>query len=160
MEIRTATEQDIPGMLELLLQVGQVHHEIRPDIFPDRTLKYDENALCEVLKDKTRPIFVAVQGSFVAGYCFCVHKDYTGSSVSTPRKELYIDDLCVDENRRGRGIAGALYRHVTAYAKEQGCQFITLNVWCGNDGAMSFYENAGLRPRNIMLEMPLEDTQC
>ena len=160
MEIRTATEQDIPGMLELLLQVGQVHHEIRPDIFPDRTLKYDENALCEVLKDKTRPIFVAVQGSFVAGYCFCVHKDYTGSSVSTPRKELYIDDLCVDENRRGRGIAGALYRHVTAYAKEQGCQFITLNVWCGNDGAMRFYENAGLRPRNIMMEMPLEDTQC
>ena len=160
MEIRTATEQDIPGMLELLLQVGQVHHEIRPDIFPDRTLKYDENALCEVLKDKTRPIFVAVQGSFVAGYCFCVHKDYTGSSVSTPRKELYIDDLCVDENRRGRGIAGALYRHVTAYAKDPGCQFITLHVWCGNDGAMSFYENAGLRPRNIMMEMPLEDTQC
>ena len=160
MEIRIATERDIPGMLELLLQVGQVHHEIRPDIFPTGTLKYDEAALKELLKDNRRPIFVAVQGSFVAGYCFCVHKDYHGSGVSTQRKELYIDDLCVDENRRGQGIAGALYRHVTAYAKEQGCQFITLNVWCGNDGAMRFYENAGLRPRNIIMEMPLEDTQC
>ena len=155
MDIRLAAERDIPGMLALLLQVGQVHHEIRPDIFPAGTLKYDENALKELLKDTGRPIFVAVQGSFVAGYCFCVHKDYGGSGVSTRRKELYIDDLCVDENRRGQGIAGALYRHVTAYAKAQGCQFITLNVWCGNDGAMRFYENAGLRPRNIMMEMML-----
>lgn len=160
MEIRIATERDIPGMLELLLQVGQVHHEIRPDIFPTGTQKYDQAALRELLKDSTRPIFVAMEGDFVAGYCFCVHKDYSGTGVSTRRKELYIDDLCVDENRRGQGIAGALYRHVTAYAKAQGCQFITLNVWCGNDGAMRFYENAGLRPRNIMMEMPLEDTQC
>ena len=159
MDIRLATNRDIPGMLSLLLQVGQVHHLIRPDIFPERTLKYDEHALSALLIDKTRPIFVAMDGNFVAGYCFCVHKDY-GSSVSTARKELYIDDLCVDENRRGQGIAGALYRHAAAYAKEQGCQFITLNVWCGNDSAMGFYEKAGLRPRSIMMEMPLEDSQC
>lgn len=160
MDIRLAHNQDIPGMLSLLLQVGQVHHEIRPDIFPDHTLKYDETALCDLLKDENRPIFVAVDGDFVAGYCFCQLRTYDGSGVSTRRKELYIDDLCVDENRRGRGIAGVLYRHVCAYAKELGCQFITLNVWCGNDSAMGFYENAGLRPRNIMMEMPLEDTSC
>lgn len=154
MTIRLAMERDIPGMLSLLRQVGQVHHEIRPDIFPENTLKYDEAALKALLKDGMRPVFVAVEEDFVAGYCFCVHKDY-GSSLSTRRREVYIDDLCVDENRRGRGIAGALYRHVTGYAKEQGCQFITLNVWCGNDGAMGFYEKAGLRPRSIMMEMPL-----
>jgi ribosomal protein S18 acetylase RimI-like enzyme len=160
MDIRIATEQDIAGMLSLLHQVGQVHHDIRPDIFPEHTLKYDEKALSELLKDASRPIFVAVEGDFVAGYCFCVHRNYDGTGVSTRRKELYIDDLCVDENCRCRGIAGALYRHVTGYAKELGCQFITLNVWCGNDSAMRFYENAGLRPRHIMMEMPLEDTSC
>ena len=155
MNIRLATTQEIPGMLALLLQVGQVHHEIRPDIFPENTLKYDENALSELLKDEKRPVFVAMDGGFVAGYCFCVHKDFGGSGVSTQRKELYIDDLCVDENCRGQGIAGALYRHVTAYAKTCGCDFVTLNVWCGNDSAMGFYENAGLRPRHIMMEMAL-----
>ena len=154
MTIRLAMERDIPGVLSLLRQVGQVHHEIRPDIFPENTLKYDEAALKALLKDGMRPVFVAVEENFVAGYCFCVHKDY-GSSLSTQRREVYIDDLCVDENRRGQGIAGALYRHVTGYAKEKGCQFITLNVWCGNDGAMGFYEKAGLRPRSIMMEMPL-----
>ena len=44
---------------------------------------------------------------------------------------------------------------VLAYAKEIGCQFLTLNVWCGNDGAMRYYENAGLTKRNIMMEKKL-----
>ena len=33
MEIRKANTGDIPGMIDLLLQVGEVHHEIRPDLF-------------------------------------------------------------------------------------------------------------------------------
>lgn len=155
MDIRMALEGDIPGILSLLLQVGQVHHDIRPDIFPEKTLKYDENALKELLKDEKRPIFVATEGNFVAGYCFCVHKDYEAGGTSVPRRELYIDDLCVDENCRGRGIAGTLYHHACDYAKSCDCSFISLNVWCGNDTAMAFYEHAGLTPRHIMMEMKL-----
>ena len=155
MVIGLATEKHIPGVLELLRQVGQVHHDIRPDIFPENTLKYDETALKELLKDASRPVFVAMEGNFVAGYCFCVHKDHQASAVSTRRKELYVDDLCVDESRRGQGVAGELYRYATAYAKRCGCDFVTLNVWCGNDTAMAFYEHAGLTPRHIMMEMKL-----
>ena len=33
MEIRMACSRDIPGMIDLLLQVGEVHHKIRPDLF-------------------------------------------------------------------------------------------------------------------------------
>lgn len=156
MDIRLARQGDIPGMLELLRQVGQVHHELRPDIFRTDCQKYDENALLELLKDKSRPIFVAMDGKFVAGYCFCVLKDHRGGTALTDRLELYIDDLCVDENRRSSGIAQSLYRHITGYAQGLGCAFITLNVWCGNDQAMRFYEKAGLRPRSIMMEMKLE----
>lgn len=157
MDIRLAQADDIPGLIALLLQVGQVHHELRSDIFRPGTLKYDETALSKLLQDEKCPVFVAMDGNFVAGYCFCVHKDYQGSGAHTDRRELYIDDLCVDEHRRGQGIASQLYRHVTAYAKTSGCSFITLNVWCGNDSAMHFYEKMGLRPRHIMMETPLEE---
>lgn len=157
MLIRRACKGDIPGLIALLLQVGQVHHELRPDIFRPGTLKYDEAALVALLQDERCPVFVAVNADFVAGYCFCVHKEYQGSGAHTDRRELYIDDLCVDENRRGQGIASGLYRHVTDYAKNSGCSFITLNVWCGNDSAMRFYEKMGLRPRHIMMETPLEE---
>ena len=160
MEIRFAQPRDIPGMIALLRQVGDVHHKIRPDIFCAGAQKYDENALRAILEDDTKPIFVAADGDFVAGYCFCVRKDYRGSTVQTDRVELYIDDLCVDESRRGSGVATALYRHAVNYAKGLGCAFLTLNVWCGNDGAMAFYEKMGLKPRNIMLEMPLEEQSC
>lgn len=155
MEIRLAEVRDIPGMIELLRQVGGVHHDIRPDIFRSGALKYNEAALEELLKDTTRPIFVAVEAGFVLGYCFCVVKEFRDHEIFVDRSEFYIDDLCVEETRRGQGIAKALFRHVTGYAKEHHFDAITLNVWCGNDSAMKFYENAGMKPRNIMMEMKL-----
>jgi ribosomal protein S18 acetylase RimI-like enzyme len=158
MNIRKAHNGDIPGLIALLLQVGQVHHELRPDIFRPATQKYDEAALSAILADEGRPVFVAMDGAFVAGYCFCISREYKDSGVSTNRRELYIDDLCVDENRRGQGIASALYRHVRDYAKNSGCSFITLKVWCGNEKAMHFYEKMGMRPRNITMEASLEES--
>ena len=155
MKIRLATSADISGMIRLLYQVGDVHHVIRPDIFRSGALKYDASALQALLQDTTRPVFAAVEGDDLLGYCFCVIKDYRGSGVQTDRVEIYIDDLCVEETCRGQGVATALYRHVTVWAKELGCDFISLNVWCGNDSAMAFYEKMGLTPRHIMLEMKL-----
>ena len=155
MTIRLAETRDIPGMISLLYQVGGVHHDIRPDIFRSGALKYTSEQLEALLQDENKPIFIFDQDGFVAGYCFCQIRSYDGTGVSTQRKELYIDDLCVDEKSRGRHIGSALYDHAMAYAKEIGCQFLTLNVWCGNEGAMKFYEKAGLTPRNIMMETKL-----
>ena len=160
MQIRIAQSKDIPGLLSLLLQVGQVHRGIRPDIFADGTLKYDTQALEALLLDPRRPVFVATEGNFVAGYCFCVQKSYEGDSLFVPRQELYIDDLCVDEGHRRQGIAEALYRHAEDYARQLGCHSVTLNVWCGNDGAQRFYEKMGMTPRNIHMEKRLEEDKC
>ena len=154
MTIRFAQEKDIPALIDLLQQVGQVHHDIRPDIFQPACQKYDEAALAELLQDESRPIFVA-EDTRVLGYCFCVLRSFEGESVMTDRCELYIDDLCVDENCRGRGIAKALLAYVTDYAKSVGCTFVTLNVWNGNDNAMKFYEKAGMTPRSVTMEMKL-----
>ena len=157
MEIKRAESCHIPGMLELLKQVGGVHHDIRPDIFREGAQKYDTQALEAILRDPLLPIFVAAEGDFVAGYCFCQWKSFRGNPVMTDRKELYIDDLCVDENRRGQKIASRLFDHVRAYAKAEGCDFLTLNVWCGNTGAMKFYENIGMKPRSITMDLVLEE---
>ena len=155
MHIRDASYRDIPGIIELLKQVGQVHHEIRPDIFRAGAQKYNESDVGSMIYDPVRPIFVAVEGATVRGYCFCIHENTQGDSVLTDRKELYIDDLCVDERRRGQGIAKTLYAHTVAYAKECGCHNLTLNVWEGNDNARRFYELAGMTPRKTYMEMKL-----
>ena len=157
MVIRNATKQDIPAILDLLRQVGKVHSDLRPDIFPANTLKYDAPALEKLLLAADRPIFVAEAEGAIAGYCFCVHKVIENTALSVGRQELYIDDLCVDEGHRRMGIAKALYNHTLAYAKTTGCNCVTLHVWNGNDGAIRFYEQMGMTPRYLMMEVPVEE---
>ena len=155
MVIRKACREDIPGLIRLLYQVGEVHHQIRPDLFRPGAIKYTEKDLEDLLRDENRPVFVAMEGENLLGYCFCVLEDCRGSTVLTDRVEVYIDDLCVEETCRGQGIARALYAHVCAWAKDSGCAFMTLNVWCGNDAALKFYEKMGLTPRKISMEIKL-----
>ena len=156
MLIRRAEITDIPEILRLLVQVCNVHQDIRPDIFKRDGVKYTESDLRELLTDESRPVWCAVEDGAFLGYCFCQWKEYRNSSVSTDRKELYIDDLCVDEAARGKGVATELFRYVTATAKSEGTNFITLNVWEGNS-ARNFYDKMGMKPRKTTLELPLED---
>lgn len=157
MILRKAVDADIPELRRLLFQVGDVHHQIRPDLFRPGAIKYTESELADLLKDEDCPIFAAMEGESMLGYCFCQWRVFQNSTALTDRKELYIDDLCLDAAARGTGVAEALYRHVCAYAKAHGCNYITLNVWCGNDRAMHFYEKMGLKPRSITMDFPLED---
>lgn len=152
MNIRFAEKRDIPGMIALLQQVGEVHHQIRPDLFRSGAQKYDEAALETLLADPNRPILIADVEADVAGYAFCILQETRNHPVLCDRKVCYIDDICVDEQRRGRGIATALYNRVIEFAREQGCHSVTLNVWCGNDSAMKFYEKCGMKPQKIGME--------
>lgn len=155
MDIRFAEIGDIPKMLSLLQQVGQVHHEIRPDLFRNGAQKYDASSLEVLLRDPARPILAGVVDDVMIGYAFCVLQETKNDPVLADRKVLYIDDLCVDEAFRGKGVATALYEEVCRYARELGCQAVTLNVWCGNDSAMAFYEKRGLKPQKIGMEFIL-----
>ena len=70
MIIRKAEEKDIPRILELLKQVLQIHADIRPDIFIPGTTKYTVDELTELLKNKEKPIYVAVDENDVcSGIC-------------------------------------------------------------------------------------------
>ena len=157
MIICTAQLRHIPGILDLLRQVGQVHHLGRPDLFRAGAQKYGEAELLRLLEDRDRPIFVAEEDGSVLGYGFCILQRVSGDPVLEDRVTLYIDDLCVDENCRGRHIGTALYNHIARYAAGQGCGSITLNVWAFNESAMKFYEALGMKPQKIGMEMPLEE---
>lgn len=156
MLIRRAEISDIPDILRLLIQVCHVHQEIRPDIFKRDGVKYTASDLTALLADESRPVWCAVEDGSFLGYCFCQWKETPDGSAVFPRKELYIDDLCVDEKARGKGVATALFRFVTDTAKAAGVDFITLNVWQGNS-ALQFYEKMGMKPRKIVMDLPLED---
>ncbi len=156
MTVRFACEKDIPQMDSLLYQVERVHQQGRPDLFKEGAKKYTDNELKDMLKDKTKPIFAAVdENDVMKGYAFCVFQEHKDDNVLTDIKTLYIDDLCVDENCRGQHIGSVLYEAVKKFAKEQGCYNVTLNVWECNPSARKFYEKAGLKPYKIGMEVIL-----
>ena len=152
MEIRFAEKQDVGGILALLKQVGAVHHEGRPDLFRCGAQKYGASQVLAMLGSKDSPVFVAVEEEKVLGYCFCQMQSHSQDPVLCDVLSLYIDDLCVDENIRGKGVGKALYEAVCRYAKMRKCYNITLNVWACNESAMAFYEKMGLKPQKIGLE--------
>lgn len=152
--IRKASNKDIPRIIELLHQVNMVHHVIRPDLFKPHTTKYNEQELETMLDDDSKPIFVYDNG-LVLGYAFCQVTEVRGNQLLEDIKTLYIDDICVDENARGRHIGKALYEYVRDYAKSIGCNNITLNVWEGNDSAISFYKNMGMQVQKTTMEIIL-----
>lgn len=157
MEIRFAIAEDVPGILELLRQVGLVHHRGRPDIFRENAQKYSASQVLALMGQTDTPILVAVEDGNVLGYSFCQIKTYFRDSVIVDHTTCYIDDLCVDENCRGKHIGSQLYEAVCRYAKGRKCRSVTLNVWSCNESAMKFYESLGLKPQKVGMEAILEE---
>ena len=152
--VRKASPKDIQRIIDLLHQVNMVHHVIRPDLFKPNTTKYGEQELENILNDNSKPIFVYDDGN-VEGYAFCQITEVKNNLLLEDIKTLYIDDICVDEHARGKHVGKTLYEFVRDYAKSIGCNNITLNVWEGNDAALSFYRNMGMNVQKTTMEVIL-----
>ena len=71
-QIRRASEKDIPRLHVLLEQVLQIHAGIRPDILIPGTTKYTDDELRVMVRDDENPIYVAADERDVCvGYAFC-----------------------------------------------------------------------------------------
>lgn len=150
--VRRAEARDIPAILDLLVQVDMVHHNGRPDLFKGPATKYSAEELERILVDEETPVFVCTdEQNRVLGHGFCVMQ-HSGGQLMEEHTTVYIDDICVYEEARGRGVGRALYEHILAFAREKGAYNVTLNVWTCNPGAMAFYERLGLTPYKVGME--------
>lgn len=150
--IRKAEQRDVAGIMRLLAQVAEVHHIARPDLFKGGATKYNEEELKVLITDLLTPVFVFDEGGEILGHAFCQIKEVKDAGVLCDVKTLYIDDICVDETARKKGVGRALYEYCLGFAKSIGCYNLTLNVWKGNDGAEAFYRKMGMKEQKITME--------
>lgn len=156
MKIRMANENDIGNINKLLFQVCLVHHKGRPDLFKYGAKKYTDEQLKVIINDKNTPVLVAAdENDCVQGYAFCVFQEHIDDNILTDLKTLYIDDLCVDEEYRGKHIGKMLYEAVIEFAKKNKCYNVTLNVWSCNESAEKFYKSCGMKTQKTGMEITL-----
>ena len=94
--------------------------------------------------------------SVVCAVILLIKKKQPFSTNMVPFDSLFIDDLCVDQNIRGKHVGQKLFEHVKEEAKKMGCYEVTLNVWEGNDTARRFYEKMGMVPKETQMEFILK----
>lgn len=154
-KVRRAESGDLAVVNKLLYQVEDLHRVGRPDIFKPGEKKYTDEQLLQIFKSELTPVFVAVEGDAVLGYVFCIVQQTVGAKCIFNHKTLYIDDLCVDESARGKGVGKILYDYAIDYARSIGCHNVTLHVWEKNPGARAFYEKMGMGVQQTTMEVVL-----
>ncbi len=151
MIIRRAKEEDIADIMRLLGQILNLHAKLRPDIFVPNMSKFREEDVIRKISDDDKPIFVAELDGRVVGYAFTEIKVYS-EDFHQKIREMKVDDLCVDENMRGKRIGEEMFAFLKEEAKRLGCYEIWLNVWEGNEAAKNFYKKQGMKIKSYQME--------
>ena len=138
MEIRFATREDAGKILAFIKELAayeKMEHEVVAT----------EALLCEWIFDKQKAeVIFAVEDGVEVGFALFFHN----FSTFLGRAGIYLEDLYVKPEYRGRGFGKALIKRLAAIAKERGCG--RLEWWCldWNRPSIDFYLSLGAEPMN------------
>jgi len=136
--IRPAGEGDVPVILALIRGLAE-YEKARPEDLP-----VDEAALRESLfgaQPAAEVLLADVEGE-TAGFALFFHNFSTWQG----RRGLYLEDLFVRPEMRGRGIGQALLRELARIAADRGCARMEWAVLDWNTPAIDFYASLGAVP--------------
>ena len=155
--VRNAVLEDCHRILSLQEQISKLHFEGRPDIFKDEVRTYTEETFQKWLDSPTHVLLIAEADGEVAGYAFSWVIQYRDHPTYRDFDSFYIDDICVLEKFRSRGIGRALIERCKEEAKRLKCMNVDLGVWSFNKNAIAFYESCGMTERTKRMELRLEE---
>ena len=136
-QIRPACVEDVPVILQLIRDLAT--YERAPD-----EVTATEEQLVEVLFGE-RPaaeVLLAFEGKSPVG--FAVY--FYNFSTWLGRPGLYLEDLFVKPENRGKGYGRALLVELAKIAMDRGCGRMEWAVLDWNDSAIQFYRALGAKP--------------
>ena len=136
MSVRPAEKRDvgvIMGFIKELAEYEGLAHEVIADEASLERFLFGEHPVAEALiaELQTTPIGFALY--------FPTFSTFVG------RPGLYLEDLYVRPNMRGKGVGTLLLQHVARLARERGCGRLEWSVLNWNQPAIRFYEALGAR---------------
>jgi GNAT superfamily N-acetyltransferase len=135
--IRAATVADVPAILELIRALAT--YERAPN-----EVTATEQGLTEVLfgQKPAAEVLLAFENETAVGFAVFFHNFSTWLG----RPGLYLEDLFVGPEHRGKGYGRALLIHLAKIARERGCGRMEWAVLDWNEPAIEFYRKLGAKP--------------
>lgn len=133
-ELRPVTEEEIPtlhGLVRALAEFEELSSSVVSTAEDLRRGFFGSGAIAEAV--------IAWQGDAAVGFAIW----YETFSTFRGRKGLYLEDLYVASEHRGRGLGQALMRHVARVAVERDYCRLEWEVLRWNTRAIEFYESLG-----------------
>src|SRR5438128_4664302 len=137
MEIRNATEADVPLILQFIRDLAIYENREHRVIATESGLRqslFGNPRFAEV-------IFASVD-AVEAGFALFFHN----YSTFLGQPGIYLEDLFVKPEMRGRGVGKALLAPLARLAKERGCRRLEWSVLDWNTPAIDFYKSLGAVP--------------
>lgn len=136
LSFRFARRDDVPLVLSLIRELARyerLEHEVVAD---EATLER------ELFDERGAEVVFAVEDGREVGFALFFHN----FSTFLGRRGLYLEDLYVRPECRGRGVGTALIRELARIACERGCG--RLEWWCldWNEPSVRFYRSLGAVP--------------
>jgi len=150
MNIRTAIVTDIEKILSLEDQVFEIHLKARPDCVKNKSINYEN--LKNNIEGNQKKIFIAEGNDEIIGFCIVRMYEIKNHPIFHDMTNIEIEDICVDEKHRKKGVGKRLFEEVKLFAKNNNAKFIELTVWEFNQNAKKFYENMGMKIRENRME--------
>ena len=136
-EIRTATLADVPTILQLIRDLAT--YERAPN-----EVTATEEQLHDVLfgEKPAAEVLLALAAGAPVGFAVF----FQNFSTWLGRPGLYLEDLFVKPEERGKGYGRALLVHLGRIARERGCGRMEWAVINWNEPAIKFYRALGAKP--------------
>jgi GNAT superfamily N-acetyltransferase len=139
LQIRAGAPRDLPIILELIQELAE--YERAP-----QEVVATEPQLREVLfgERPSAEVVMAFEGETAVGFAVFFHNFSTWLG----RRGLYLEDLFVRPEFRGRGYGRALLVHLASLAHERDCGRMEWSVLDWNEPAIQFYRKLGAAPKD------------
>lgn len=136
LKLRPATPADVPLILGFIRDLAAYEHLLdQVEATPERL----HATLFPVTGTPAAECVLALWEDQPAGFALF----FPTYSTFLARPGIHLEDLFVTPALRGRGIGGALLRHVARLARARGCGRLEWNVLDWNQPAIAFYERLG-----------------
>ena len=133
---RFAVEQDTPLILDFIKKLAAYEHLLDQVVADEATLAD------QLLEKKNAEVFFALEDGEEVGFALFFHN----FSTFLGRAGLYLEDLFILPEHRGKGYGKAILQKLAAIAVERGCG--RMEWWCldWNQSSIDFYKSLGAEP--------------